>query len=76
MINESSYCRATANFHFSQVVALPALYQAWRKVRANRGAAGVDAISLSEFESHLTANYKSWRAVCAAARISLCRPAS
>jgi RNA-directed DNA polymerase len=56
MINESGYCNATANFHFSQAVSMPALYQAWRKVRANRGAAGVDAISLSEFESQLTAN--------------------
>lgn len=56
MINESSYFRATANSHFSRAASVPALYQAWRKVRANRGAAGVDAISLSEFESQLTAN--------------------
>jgi RNA-directed DNA polymerase len=56
MINESSYFRATANSHFSRAASVPALYQAWRKVRANRGAAGVDAISLSEFESQLAAN--------------------
>jgi RNA-directed DNA polymerase len=56
MINENNYFGADANSHFSRAAAVPALYQAWRKVRANRGAAGVDAISLSEFESQLTAN--------------------
>lgn len=56
MIDESNYLRVTANSHFSRAASVPALYQAWRKVRANRGAAGVDAISLSEFESQLTAN--------------------
>jgi RNA-directed DNA polymerase len=56
MINESSYVRVIGNSHFSRAASVPALYQAWRKVRANRGAAGVDAVSLSEFESQLTAN--------------------
>ena len=41
---------------FLQVANVPSLYQAWRKVRANRGAAGVDAVSLSEFESQLRPN--------------------
>lgn len=41
---------------FGRIASVPALYQAWRKVRANRGAAGVDAISLDEFETNLTAN--------------------
>lgn len=39
-----------------QVAALSSLYQAWRKVRANRGAAGVDAISLQAFEQNLQPN--------------------
>jgi RNA-directed DNA polymerase len=43
---------------FGQIVSMPSLYQAWRKVRANRGAAGVDAISLDEFEANLTANLR------------------
>lgn len=43
---------------FRQIVSMPSLYQAWRKVRANRGAAGVDAISLDEFEMNLTANLR------------------
>jgi RNA-directed DNA polymerase len=43
---------------FQHIVSVPSLYQAWRKVRANRGAAGVDAISLDEFEANLTANLR------------------
>lgn len=39
-----------------QVASLPSLYQAWRKVRANRGAAGIDAISLQAFEQNLQPN--------------------
>jgi RNA-directed DNA polymerase len=39
-----------------QIATRPALYTAWRKVRANRGAAGIDAISLKEFERNLEAN--------------------
>jgi RNA-directed DNA polymerase len=39
-----------------QIASIEALYQAWRKVRANRGAAGIDAVSLREFERHLQAN--------------------
>jgi RNA-directed DNA polymerase len=43
---------------FGQIVSVSSLYQAWRKVRANRGAAGVDAISLDEFEANLTNNLR------------------
>ena len=43
---------------FRQIASVPSLYQAWRKVRANRGAAGVDAISLDEFEAKLAANLR------------------
>jgi hypothetical protein len=39
-----------------QVAAIPSLYQAWRKVRANRGAPGVDAISLQAFQQNLQPN--------------------
>jgi RNA-directed DNA polymerase len=39
-----------------RIAARQALYNAWRKVRANRGAAGIDAISLKEFERNLEAN--------------------
>src|SRR5437764_3613422 len=43
---------------FRHIVSVSSLYQAWRKVRANRGAAGVDAISLDEFEANLTNNLR------------------
>ena len=43
---------------FEQITSVHSLYQAWRKVRANRGAAGVDAISLDDFEAKLTANLR------------------
>lgn len=43
---------------FRQIVSVPSLYQAWRKVRANRGAAGLDAVSLDEFEANLMANLR------------------
>lgn len=43
---------------FRQIVSVPSLYQAWRKVRANRGAAGLDAVSQDEFEINLMANLR------------------
>jgi RNA-directed DNA polymerase len=37
------------------------VWEAWRRVRANQGAAGVDAQSIQEFESDLSGNlYKLW----------------
>ncbi|HKQ08188.1 MAG TPA: reverse transcriptase domain-containing protein [Blastocatellia bacterium] len=39
-----------------QIAARPALYQAWRKVKANRGAAGIDAVGVHAFERDLDAN--------------------
>src|SRR5947209_5131890 len=43
---------------FRQIAAAQSLYQAWRKVRANRGAAGVDAMSLQAFEAGLDAHLR------------------
>ena len=38
-----------------------AVLRAWHKVRANRGAAGVDDVSISQFEQKLKNNlYKIW----------------
>lgn len=42
----------------SRIASGPALYGAWRKVRANRGAAGVDAVGINAFERNLEANLK------------------
>ncbi|MCW5968919.1 MAG: hypothetical protein KIT57_10425 [Blastocatellales bacterium] len=39
-----------------QIAARASLFNAWRKVRANRGAAGIDAVSLQTFERKLDAN--------------------
>ncbi len=39
-----------------QIAARPALYQAWRKVKANRGAAGIDAIGIQAFAKDLDVN--------------------
>jgi RNA-directed DNA polymerase len=38
-----------------------AVQQAWEKVRANKGAPGVDGVSIEEFEANLGNNlYKIW----------------
>ena len=38
-----------------------AVWNAWLRVKANKGAAGVDEQSISEFEANLTGNlYKLW----------------
>ena len=41
---------------FGQIVEIKSLYNAWRKVRANRGSAGIDQISWFGFEQGLDAN--------------------
>jgi hypothetical protein len=38
-----------------------AVWEAWEKVKANKGAAGVDGVSIEEFEKDLRGNlYKIW----------------
>ena len=45
----------------SFAVSKRAVWQAWLKVKANKGAAGVDGQSIAEFEVDLKANlYKLW----------------
>ncbi len=41
-----------------QISSIPSLLVAWRKVRANRGSAGTDAVSIRAFERNLAANLK------------------
>ena len=42
-------------------ISKQAVWEAWEKVKANKGAPGVDAVSIAEFESDLENNlYKIW----------------
>jgi RNA-directed DNA polymerase len=45
----------------NRIASIESLYKAWRKVRANRGAAGVDAVSIRVFERGLDANLAELR---------------
>jgi RNA-directed DNA polymerase len=58
MVSSLKSFAATREEIFGRVVSAPALFQAWRKVRANRGAAGVDAVSLQVFEERLHENLR------------------
>lgn len=43
------------------VISKRAVFEAWRRVRANKGAAGVDDVSVAEFERKLKNNlYRIW----------------
>lgn len=42
------------------------VYEAWKRVRANRGAAGIDEETIAEFEKNLSRNlYKIWNRMAA-----------
>jgi RNA-directed DNA polymerase len=42
-------------------VSKRSVWEAWKKVKANRGAAGVDGVSIAQFEARLSDNlYKVW----------------
>lgn len=41
---------------FHRIASVASLHNAWRRVRANRGAPGIDSISLCVFEAQLTNN--------------------
>lgn len=41
---------------FEQIIEIRSLYNAWRKVKANRGVAGIDQVSWFGFEENLDAN--------------------
>ena len=59
MFNLPSENNANANEPselFERLASPARLHQAFRKVRANRGAAGIDAVSISRFERNLEAN--------------------
>ncbi len=46
---------------FDQLCELPALMAAWKQVRASKGAAGVDRVTIAEFERELVANLTDLR---------------
>ncbi len=58
-MQDNSWARASEiDSLFHRIASVPSLYQAWRKVRANRGGPGIDAMSLQAFEMRLEANLK------------------
>jgi hypothetical protein len=48
-----------------------AVWEAWLRVKANKGAAGVDEQSITEFERNLKGNlYKLWNRLSSGCRLS------
>jgi RNA-directed DNA polymerase len=58
MLNEIENLLNSPDRHnlFHQICAPENLYTAWRKVRANRGVGGIDAVSIKDFEKNLQNN--------------------
>ena len=42
-------------------IAKRAVWEAFKRVKANQGAAGVDGQSIADFEANLTGNLKGWK---------------
>jgi RNA-directed DNA polymerase len=53
---EKLLCANMVGTNFTQICEIEFLYNAWRKVRANRGSAGIDAVSWKHFEADLQNN--------------------
>src|SRR5207247_8929978 len=50
----------------SSVISKRLVWEAWLRVKANAGAAGVDGESIQAFEANLAGNlYKLWNRLCA-----------
>lgn len=47
-----------------KVVAPSTLQAAWRRVAANRGAAGVDGVSILRFKARANTTWRNWRGSC------------
>lgn len=56
MMDELRIFSPTPTILFRQIASVPTLRHAWRKVRSNHGAAGVDAVSVTTFAMNLDAN--------------------
>jgi len=47
--------------HKSFGISKRSVWEAWKKIKANRGAAGVDGVLIAQFEARLSDNlYKVW----------------